>query len=278
MKSRTTAILVVVTVLVVAAAALSACGSSGDDPSASTSPSSTGTTVGTDTNVVLTVEQALAAEPGQTINVQGFVVATAEQTVLCSALAESYPPQAGGASLTVEGLDLGTLVGLSTTAGQEGMAEVTWSDYWVTLTGVIKDGVLTVQATPRVIQTTSVDLVIRFSPVSEPITSGDTVWWAFDVTNAGKTPVDLTFSSGQRGDVTLSQGEVEKYRWSDGKAFTEAIETVTIQPGMSMPVVLNDVLALPPGDYDVTAVVTASVGESGAATALPEIQTTLTIH
>jgi len=158
------------------------------------------------------------------------------------------------------------------------MAEVTWSDYWVTLTGVIKDGVLTVQATPRVIQTTSVDLVIRFSPVSEPITSGDTVWWAFDVTNAGKTPVGLTFSSGQRGDVTLSQGEVAKYRWSDGKAFTEAIETVTIQPGMSMPVVLNDVLALPPGDYDVTAVVTASVGESGAATALPEIQTTLTIH
>jgi hypothetical protein len=277
-KSRTTAILVVVTVLVFAAAALSACGSSGDNPSASTSPNSTGTTVGTKTNVVLTVEQALAAEPGQTINVQGFVVATAEQTVLCSALAESYPPQAGGASLTVEGLDLGTLVGLSTTAGQEGMAEVTWSDYWVTLTGVIKDGVLTVQATPRVIQTTSVDLAIRFSPVSEPITSGDTVWWAFDVTNAGKTPVDLTFSSGQRGDVTLSQGEVEKYRWSDGKAFTEAIETVTIQPGMSMPVVLNDVLALPPGDYDVTAVVTASVGESGAATALPEIQTTLTIH
>ena len=278
MKSRTTAILVVVTVLVFAAAALSACGSSGDNPSASTSPNSTGTTVGTKTNVVLTVEQALAAEPGQTINVQGFVVATAEQTVLCSALAESYPPQAGGASLTVEGLDLGTLVGLSTTAGQEGMAEVTWSDYWVTLTGVIKDGVLTVQATPRVIQTTSVDLVIRFSPVSEPITSGDTVWWAFDVTNAGNTPVDLTFSSGQRGDVTLSQGEVAKYRWSDGKAFTEAIETVTIQPGTSMPVVLNDVLALPPGDYDVTAVVTASVGESGAATALPEIQTTLTIH
>ena len=278
MKSRTTAILVVVTVLVVAAAALSACGSSGDDPSASTSPSSTGTTVGTDTNVVLTVEQALAAEPGQTINVQGFVVATAEQTVLCSALAESYPPQAGGASLTVEGLDLGTLVGLSTTAGQEGVAEVTWSDYWVTLTGVIKDDVLTVQATPRVITTSAADLVIRFSPVSEPITSGDTVWWAFDVTNAGETPVDLTFSSGQRGDVTLSQGEVEKYRWSDGKAFTEAIETVTLQPGMSVPVVLNDVLAVPPGDYDVTAMVTASVGESGAATALPGIQTTLTIH
>ncbi len=104
------------------------------------------------------------------------------------------------------------------------------------------------------------------------------MWWAFDVTNTGKTPVDLTFSSGQRGDVILSQGGVEKYRWSDGKAFTEAIETVTLEPGTSVPVVLNDALALPPGDYDVTAMVTASVGGSGAATALPGVQTTLTIH
>jgi hypothetical protein len=103
------------------------------------------------------------------------------------------------------------------------------------------------------------------------------VWWAFDVTNTGQAPVDLTFTSGQRGDVVLSEGGVEKYRWSDGKAFTEASER-TLQPGKSLPVVLNDTLAAPPGDYDLAAMVTASIGESGVGTALPGLETTLTIH
>jgi hypothetical protein len=276
--SRTTTIFAAAALIIVLAATASACGTNDDGPGSTASSGSTTTTVGPGVNVVLTVEQALAAEPGQTINVRGFIVSTSEETVLCSALAESYPPQAAGPSVKVEGLDLDALVGLSTTAGQEGLAKVTWSDYWVTLTGVVTDGVLEVQATPRVIETSVGDLKIRFSPVSEPITSGDLVWWAFDVINTGKTPVDLTFSSGQRGDVALIQDDVEKYRWSDGKAFTEAIEMVTLQPGKYLPVVLNDTLALVPGDYDVVAVVTASVGGPGEATALPEILTTLTVH
>lgn len=278
MKRRTTAILAAVTVMIVVTVALSACGSSSDGSSASTSASSTTTTVGPGADVVLTVEQALSATPGQVIAVRGFILATSEQTVLCSALAESYPPQAGGASLTVTGLDPEALVGLSSTAGQDGLAEVKWSDYWVTLTGVVNDGVLEVKATPRIVEASAGDVKIRFSPVSEPITSGDQVWWAFDVTNLGETPLELTFSSGQRGDVALTQNGVEKYRWSDGKAFTEAIEMVVVQPGASLPVVLNDMLAVAPGDYDVVAVVTASVEGSGEAASLPEIRTTLTVH
>jgi hypothetical protein len=283
MKGLKTAILALA-ILVVLAALLAACGTSGDGSGSTTTvPASTtvapgSTTTVPDGNVVLTIEQALAAGQGQKVNVTGFVVATAEKMILCSALAESYPPQPGGATLTLKGLDLSALVGLSSTAGQEGLAEVSWSDYWVVLTGVIEDGVLSVEGTPRVVETSASGLKIRFSPVSEPISSGDTVWWAFDVTSTGQTSVTLTFSSGQRGDVSLSQGGAEKYRWSNGKAFTEAIETVTLEPGQSMPVVLNDTLVAPPGEYDLTATVTASVGELGAGTALPGLETTLTIH
>jgi hypothetical protein len=169
MKGRTTAILAVA-MLVVPAAVLAACGTSGNGSgSATTAPASTTVAPGSTTtapggSVVLTVEQALAAEQGQLVNVTGFVMATVEKTILCSALAESYPPQPGGATLPLEGLDLNSLVGLSSTAGQEDLAEVTWSDYWVVLTGVVKDGVLTVEETPRVVDTAATGLKIRFSP------------------------------------------------------------------------------------------------------------------
>jgi hypothetical protein len=98
------------------------------------------------------------------------------------------------------------------------------------------------------------------------------------VTNAGKARVDVVFSSGQRGDVILSQGGLTKYAWSDGKSFTEALETVTLEPGKSLSIVLNDVLSVPPGDYDVTARVTAMVGPAGSEALLPDMTTTLTVH
>jgi hypothetical protein len=242
------------------------------------SGSSPGTQAAAGSGVVLTVDEALVAEEGQDLDVQGAVLATGGQTVLASTLAESLPPQAVGATLPLQGLDLKSLVGLSTTAGQSGVAEATWSDYSLTLHGVIRKGVMHVQGTPRVVEDSSDSVVLRFSPVSEPIASGDQVWWAMDVTNAGTTPINVVFSSGQRGDVVLSQGDVAKYAWSDGKTFTQAVETVTLQPGKSLPVVLSDPLTLPPGQYDVAAQVTALAGPAGSEAPLPDIVTTLTIH
>jgi hypothetical protein len=228
--------------------------------------------------VVLTVDQALVAEEGQDLAVQGAVLATDGKTVIAATLAESYPPQAVGATLPLQGLDLASLVGLSTTAGQPDMAEVTWSDYWLTLHGVIKAGALHVRETPHVVEDTSGIVALRFSPVSEPVESGDQVWWAMDVGNTGTAPVDVRFSSGQRGDVVLSQGDVAKYEWSDGKTFTQAAETVTLQPGKSLSIVLNDLLSVPAGQYDVLARVTATVGTAGAESPLPGLATTLTVH
>jgi hypothetical protein len=234
---------------------------------------------GPDSGVVLTVEQALVAEEGQDLYVRGAVLSTSGKTVLASAVAESYPPQAGGATIPVAGLDLAALVGLSSTAGQAGMADVTWSDYWPTLRGVVKAGVLQVEGVPRVVEDTSVEGVrLRFSPVSEPVSSGDQVWWAFDVANTGQAPIQLVFSDGQKGDVILSQGGVEKYTWSEGKAFTQQVETVILDPGKSYSVVLNDTLDVPAGDYDLTARVTALVGSGGSGQPLPDLMSTLTVH
>jgi len=232
---------------------------------------------------VLTIEQALAAEPGEPLKVTGAIVATGTgadaKIVLASVLLESYPPQAGGATLPVSALDLASLVGLSSTAGQSDMAPVTWSDYPVVLEGVMKDGVLEVEGTPRVAEATSGDIRVRFSPVSEPLLAdAGIVWWAFDLQNVGSAPVDLTFSSGQRADVILSQDGVEKYRWSQGKAFTEAIETFTGEPGQVFPIVLNDEFALAPGQYDLVATVTATVGPEGAALPLPEVTMQVTVY
>lgn len=230
-----------------------------------------------DSGVVLTVEQALAAEPGQELSVQGLIFFIADTVILASAAMESYPPQPAGPTLTVKGLRPEALVGLSTTDDQSGMVSLTWSDYPVVVRGVVEDGVLEVTGTPRVVEMVEGDLRIRFSPV-EPVRSDETAWWAFDVTNSGSRPVVLTFSNGQRGDVILTQGGVEMYRWSSGKAFTEAIETISIEPGSSLPVLLNDTMTAEPGDYDLTAVVTASAGGGGQVARLPALETTLTVY
>jgi hypothetical protein len=233
---------------------------------------------------VVTIEQALATGPGKLVKVKGAVIATEGRVVLASVLLESYPPQAGGPTLPVKGLDLDSLVGLSSTADQPDLAQVTWSDYWVVLEGVIEDGMLAVRKTPRVIETTSAGVRVRFSPVSEPLVAGESLWWAFDIENTGTTPLDVIFSSGQKGEVVLTQDGVEKYRWSAGKAFTEAIETVALQPGKVLSASLNDTARVAPGEYELTAVVTAAVGpvggpgSPGSAIPLPELETAITVR
>jgi hypothetical protein len=270
---------VMMTVAVTLAAMLSGCGS---EPGAGATTTTSTTTAQAE---ILTIEQALLAERGSTILVQGALVApTADvpQMVLASALLESYPPQAGGATLILRGLELEDLVGLSSTSEQPDVTQVAWSDYWMVLKGVITDGVLDVRETPRIVTATAAGAIVRFSPVSEPIMSGDPVWWAFDVKNPGSTPLQLKFASGQHVEVVLAQDGVEKYRWSSGKAFTQAIEDVTIQPGKMWSAVVNDTIAVPAGEYDLTATITAGVSGTGTGdspgSALPPLTTTIRVN
>jgi len=229
-------------------------------------------------DTILTIDQALNAQPGQAVRVQGGLVATESETLLASVLLESYPPQAGGRTIVLEGLDLASLVGLSSTAGQPDLARVTWSDFPVVLEGTIEEGVLTVTETPPVAEAATAEVRVRFSPAGDPLMVSDMVWWVFDVTNLTAQPLDLTFPSGQMGEIVFSRDGVEQYRWSEGKQFLQAITVDTLQPGATRAIVLNDTLALAPGVYDVSATVTAGTGPQGSAVPLPEIVTTITVR
>jgi hypothetical protein len=221
---------------------------------------------------VLTVDQALAAPDGQKISVQGMLVSSQGDTVLCSSLLESYPPQPGGASLELQGLDLNGLVGLSTTAGEPEVAQATWSDYPLTLDGVVDNKVLKVTKTPKMTVATVDKLRVRFAVDPDVPLAGGQVYWVFDIKNVDSKSIVLTFDSGQRGEVTLSQGGSEKYRWSADKSFTQSVDNVTIQPGKTWSFSLSDSVRTTPGRYDLVAKVTTS------SVALAELHATVTIQ
>jgi hypothetical protein len=62
---------------------------------------------------------------------------------LCSALAESYPPQCGGASLVLDGLDLATIQGL-TTPTEPDYAHTSWTESPIVVHGTLSNWLLTV--------------------------------------------------------------------------------------------------------------------------------------
>ena len=87
----------------------------------------------------ISVGDALESNLAAPLLVNGFLITDSGGTVhLAELLAESLPPQAGGATLVVEGLDLDGFAGLTSAQG------VTWSDQPVQLLGEVNDGVLTV--------------------------------------------------------------------------------------------------------------------------------------
>jgi hypothetical protein len=88
---------------------------------------------------MMTVRQAVAAPSGSTVSVRGHLIATAGETLLAEMLAESYPPQPGGATLRLEGVDLATLDDV------EQVGDTAWTAHQRTLSGRIEDGVLHVE-------------------------------------------------------------------------------------------------------------------------------------
>jgi hypothetical protein len=105
----------------VLALSLAACGGTDETPAASD---------GEPVALADAVENGLSG----TVTLTGFLLDDG-RVRLCDTVLESYPPQCGGANVTVEGVDVATLEG----ATVEG--EVAWVDE-VTLTGQLEDGVL----------------------------------------------------------------------------------------------------------------------------------------
>ena len=119
--------------VLLAVAALAGCGGDSDD--AATGPAATTTTTG---GPGISIDEALAADSEEPLLVNGNLLVTDGQARLCSALAESFPPQCGGASLLVTGLDLAQVGSLIV----EG--DVMWTDHPIQLAGIVSDGILTV--------------------------------------------------------------------------------------------------------------------------------------
>lgn len=59
---------------------------------------------------------------------------------------------------------------------------------------------------------------------------GESVKMTLTLTNAGKRPLTLHFRSGQTFDFIVKRGRVEVWRWSHDRAFTQALQDVTLAP------------------------------------------------
>lgn len=75
-----------------------------------------------------------------------------------------------------------------------------------------------------------------------------TVNFVFTVENEGTDPVELAFRSGKIADVAVYEDGTEVWRWSDGRMFTQTLETQSLEPGQSFTheVSWEDP---PPGEY-----------------------------
>lgn len=91
----------------------------------------------------LTVSEALATDAEGVIAVQGFLLVADGTSLLCDALAESFPPQCGGASIEITGYE--EALGAPITSAQG----VSWTEEHVAFVGEIVDGAFVVDPTAR---------------------------------------------------------------------------------------------------------------------------------
>ena len=89
----------------------------------------------------ISIEEAIASDLDGPLLVNGNLLAQGDEIRFCSALAESFPPQCGGAQMHVEGLKLEEVDGLV----REG--EVAWTDRPIQLLGNVEGETLVVSTT-----------------------------------------------------------------------------------------------------------------------------------
>ena len=125
--------------LVAAALLAAACGT-GDDTADGTGGDVDGTAGGGTSagqpggDVVVSIAEALATPAGTTVSLEGFLIEDGGELRLAETLAESFPPQAGGRSIAVQGIDLAAVDGVR----QQG--PIRWLDAPVPVTGTVDDG------------------------------------------------------------------------------------------------------------------------------------------
>ena len=113
----------------------------GNDPLApSTGPDNGSVSDGMIVDNGLTVPEAISYDGSAPVAVHGYIVRTSETAQLCEALAESFPPQCGGASLDLVNADATDDLPLL----EEG--DVQWSPDIVILIGTVTGTELTIDS------------------------------------------------------------------------------------------------------------------------------------
>lgn len=124
--------------LPLAVLALTACGA---DEEREPQPTQPPATAGIGMGPGISIDEAMSSDLDGALLVNGNLLAQGEEIRLCSALAESFPPQCAGPQLLVEGLKLEEVDGLVS----EG--EVAWTDRPIQLLGDVEGDTLVVSTT-----------------------------------------------------------------------------------------------------------------------------------
>lgn len=99
-------------------------------------------------------------------------------------------------------------------------------------------------------------LVASWAP--DPLEAGEAVKWGLILVNERDEPVAMSFGSAQEGDVVLFDDGTEVYRWSDDRAFAQAIREERLEPGGRLEAALvEERLDVEPGAYTLRAEIAA---------------------
>ena len=98
----------------------------------------------------------------------------------------------------------------------------------------------------------------NLQPPVDPVLSVPVLHAQFKVENTSEQPLAITIPSGQEFDLVIrSEAGEEVFRWSDGKFFTQALQTISFSPGERVYTVDAPLSRggqpLPPGRYTVEA-------------------------
>ena len=199
------------------------------------------------------------AEPSEVANLadgtqvvtQGILVIDGE-TQLCELLAESFPPQCAGGSVQLRDLQTDEVVALQT-LDDPAADGVQWTSYPLAVVGTVEGGVLVgTEIAGRTYEEEGNGLLVRLHTAQTPffpqqLRSGEAIWWVIDATNVTDAGIPLTFGSAQVAEVTISDGDNELYRWSNGKSFTQEVREVDFEAGRTAGATLADPFAVAPG-------------------------------
>lgn len=117
--------------------AVAGCGSTaGDEPSSDDGSGASVTVANGDKPSPISVDEALGQPEGSSLLVTGYLFGDSGLVFIADLVAESFPPQPGGAVMDVTGIDLGEVDGVS----QQG--PILWLDEPQTVSGTVTDNQL----------------------------------------------------------------------------------------------------------------------------------------